>query len=187
MQKNLLERLIRIAEETDENSESQKSSQNSTSDENEASTTREDSENEETSTRNTSIISNTRARPKPSSLTRIERVCLDFSISLLDQQVKEDEYEFLLVEALAVLGLEEKDQKGVDSYPSLLSSFIKISRFLVLQFSLEKSSTLDTDSDSDSGSDTSTYSLRLGNRGVLERISFLINYFLVRSSRSPIN
>ena len=186
-QKNLLERLIRIAEETDENSESQKSSQNSTSDENEASPTREDSENEETSTRNTSIISSTRARPKPSSLTRIERACLDFSISLLDQQAKEDEYELLLVGALAVLGLEEKGWKGVDSYPSLLSSFIKISRFLVLWFSLEKSSTLDTDSDSDSGSDTSTYSLGIGNRGVLERISFLVDRFLVRGSRSPIN
>lgn len=186
-QKNLLERLIRIVEETDENSKSQKSSQNSTSNENEASTTREDSKNEKTSTRNTSIISSTRARPKLSSLTWIERACLDFSISLLDQQAKEDEYELLLVETLVVLELEEKDWKEVNFYLSLLSSFIKISCFLVLWFSLEKSSTLNTDSNSNSDLNTSIYSLELENREVLERISFLVDHFLVRSSRSSIN
>jgi len=186
-QKNLLERLIWIVEEMNENSKSQKLSQNSTSNENEASTTRKDSKNEKTSTRNTSIISSTRARSKLSSLTRIERTCLDFSISLLDQQAKEDEYELLLVKTLVVLELEEKDWQEVDFYLSLLSSFIKISRFLVLWFSLEKSSTLNTDSNLNSDLNTSIYSLELENREILERISFLVDHFLVRSSRSSVN
>lgn len=46
---------------------------------------------------------------------------------------------------------------------------------------------MNTDSNSNSGLNTSIYSLELENREVLERISFLVDHFLVRSSRSSIN
>ena len=53
-------------------------------------------------------------------------------ISLLDQPVRTHEYDCPLIMALAVLGAKLDGWKGVHEYPSLLSSILKTSRFLVL-------------------------------------------------------
>ncbi len=80
---------------------------------------------------------------------------LVFSTSLLDHSTSEDEYELLLVNVLAVLGLDQRGFRGSDSYPSILSLFLKISRFLVLRLAFENSSSIENNlNDLDSTSST---------------------------------
>ena len=62
---------------------------------------------------------------------------MDFCIELLNQTVTRREYDSALVCALAVLGVDEDGWKGPDRYPPILSSMIKIARFMVVQKALE--------------------------------------------------
>lgn len=70
------------------------------------------------------------------SLTSVEEACLDFCISLLDQQVQAEEYESPLICALALLGVSDSGWLGPERYPSILSAVIKMSRFMVVQSAL---------------------------------------------------
>ena len=186
-QKKALEILIRLGETALENG-NENSAKNDETSSNPFETSEEETEDDEFNNKDISTISiRAKAREPPSSLTRLERACLDFSISLLDQKALQDEYELPLIGALAVLELTEKGFKGVDSYPSLLSSVIKISRFLVLRYLFKENSfqnTLDSNSDLES-----TFSLGLGLRDleVLDRIKTLVDRFLIRGSNSPIS
>jgi hypothetical protein len=61
---------------------------------------------------------------------------MDFVIELLNQQIQSSEYECALVCALAVLGVSDHEGgrpwKDPHSYPQILSSVIKISRFVIV-------------------------------------------------------
>jgi len=124
---------------------------------------------------------------------RLEKALLDFSLLLLDYISSRDEYDLPLIGALAVLGLDRNGFRGLDSYPSILSSILKISRFLVLRYSFEDSTTPNLDDD-DGDDDSSTLStpdrlfsgLDLGN-GSLDRVKVLVDRFLIRGSNTPIN
>jgi hypothetical protein len=70
-------------------------------------------------------------------LTGIQRACLDFCVELLNHTISRHEYDNALVCALAVLGVKEDGWKGPDQYPPILSSMIKIVRFMVVQKALE--------------------------------------------------
>ncbi len=150
----------------------------------------ETSEEDEGSIKENSLI-RTRKSRKIRALSRLEKALLAFSISLLDQSTSEDEYELPFVGALAVLGLEESGFRGVDSYPSILSSILKIGWFLVLRLAFENSPTIETSSDN-SESDSGTISTMeehfsdSGDReGLLLRLETMVNRFLIRGSRSP--
>jgi len=133
---------------------------------------------------------------KLSSLTTLEKALLDFTISLLDQSTSEDEYDLALVDALAVLGVQQNRFRGVDSYPSILSSILKTSRFLVLRYSFENSSRISTTrgkeiaEDSDSSTSSTPEQLFSGldlGEGPLSRLKTLVNRFLIRGTRTPID
>ncbi|KAL1998140.1 hypothetical protein VTN02DRAFT_6787 [Thermoascus thermophilus] len=66
------------------------------------------------------------------ALTLLQGACLDFCIKLLNQQMKLDEYECLMVGVLAVLGCHKCGWCWTNSYLSLLSKVIKIACFLVM-------------------------------------------------------
>jgi len=127
-------------------------------------------------------------------LSRLEKALLDFSLSLLDHISSRDEYDLPFIGALAVLGLDRNGFRGPDSYPSILSSILKISRFLVLRYSFEDSTTPNLDDDDDDDDESSTLStpdrlfsgLDLGN-GPLDRVKVLVDRFLIRGSNTPIN
>jgi hypothetical protein len=61
---------------------------------------------------------------------------MDFMIELLNQRIRSTEWELALVCALAVLGVGDHDAsrpwKDPHSYPPILSSVIKVSRFVVV-------------------------------------------------------
>lgn len=66
-------------------------------------------------------------------LTSIQRACLQFCMTLLDQRNIDHDYDSALICGLAVLGVGETGWKGVDAYPPILSMLIKIARFMVVQ------------------------------------------------------
>ena len=73
---------------------------------------------------------------QPHRLEPVEARCMDFVIELLNQRIQSSEYECALVCALAVLGVSDHDGgrpwKDPHSYPPILSSMIKISRFVIV-------------------------------------------------------
>ena len=150
-------------------------------------------ENEDENEEEILIIRAPKYSRKVSRLSNIEKALLSFILSLLDNKSEKDEYELPLIDSLAVLGLEENGFRGPDSYPSILSSILKITRFFVLRFAFEPS--LEYSSDSDSDSDLSDLSpepdlLFPGENldtGSLERLRALIDRFLIRGSYSTIH
>src|SRR6266480_1839582 len=156
----------------------------------------EDADNDETNNTDTN-------KPKP--LARIQRACLDFCIELLNQTVTRREYDSALVCALAVLGVDEDGWKGPDRYPPILSSMIKIARFMVVQKALEIAGPVNDedefnddspyDFNEDSGYDSGSGSIspptappaaaRQQHRGCLQFVAMMMDKFMVRGSHSP--
>jgi hypothetical protein len=68
----------------------------------------------------------------------LDRICLQFCISLLDHTLKGDIFESTVVGFLAVLAVdpEKKIFRDASSFTSYLSAFVKISQMLVIQMSV---------------------------------------------------
>lgn len=124
---------------------------------------------------------------EPPALTAIQRACLTFCIALLDHTVTRNEYDCALVCALAVLGVKEDGWKGPELYPPVLSSTIKVARFMVVQQALELSAPFDDDEfDSDSAYESEGGSNpRRRPKGCLEFVQQMMDRFMVRGSHSP--
>ena len=123
---------------------------------------------------------------KLSDLTRLERACLEFLLALLDQSSSEDKYELPLINALAVLGLTKDRFKGTNTYPSLLSSVIKISRFFVLHYSFENSISIQKSKESEDLDNIPTTiqlfsRLDLGNKPLF-RLKTLVDHLLIQDN-----
>jgi hypothetical protein len=71
-------------------------------------------------------------------VARLDCVCLQFCISLLDHTLKGDLFESTIVGFLAVLAVdpEKKIFRDASSFTSYLSAFVKISQMLVIQMSV---------------------------------------------------
>ncbi|KAJ5202160.1 uncharacterized protein N7498_006823 [Penicillium cinerascens] len=73
---------------------------------------------------------------QPHRLEPVEARCMDFVIELLNQRIQSSEYECAFVYALAVLGVSDHEGgrpwKDPHSYPLILSSMIKVSRFVIV-------------------------------------------------------
>ena len=66
-------------------------------------------------------------------LDSVQEACLDFGIELLNQRDQGNEYDCALACALAAMaGMEMGVDGRVDSYTSVLSKVIKVSRFMVV-------------------------------------------------------
>jgi hypothetical protein len=72
---------------------------------------------------------------------RLDDICLDFCIALLDHNLKGDLFESAILGYLAVIGIDIKSSRFHEaySYTPLLSGFIKISQMLVLEKALRSS------------------------------------------------
>ena len=68
-------------------------------------------------------------------LDRLDRLCLDFAISLLDHPLRHSHYESVLLSALAVLGFRFEDEgwKTAKIYTPVYAAVVKVARMLVLQ------------------------------------------------------
>jgi superfamily II DNA helicase RecQ len=142
----------------------------------------EDMEEEETN----------QAKPKP--LTSIQKACLDFCVELLNQTISQREYDSALVCALAVLGIKEDGWKGPDQYPPILSSIIKIARFMLVQKALEIMSpdgkdAFNNDRPYDFGFEETSHPVPAPvgkeHKGCLQLVARMMDTFMVRGSHSP--
>ncbi|RAQ58266.1 hypothetical protein COH20_007739 [Aspergillus flavus] len=69
-------------------------------------------------------------------MSDIEQACLGFCIELLNQTYYAQEYESVLICAMAMLGRGESGWRDAKSYPPILSRVIKIARFMIIQKAL---------------------------------------------------
>jgi RecQ family ATP-dependent DNA helicase len=127
------------------------------------------------------------ARKKPRGLSGIQKACLEFCIALLNQSITRREYDSPFVCALAVLGVREDGWRGPELYPPILSSIIKIARFMVVQQALELSDPFDEEEfDSDSAYESDDNSTqRCQRQGCLQLVQKMMDKFMVRGSHSP--
>jgi superfamily II DNA helicase RecQ len=124
---------------------------------------------------------------KPEGLSKLQKACLQFCIALLNQSITRKEYDSPLICALAVLGVAEDGWKGPELYPPVLSSTIKIARFMVIQQALELSEPFQEDEfDSDSAYESDNNSQPPPRRkGCLQFVKEMMDKFMVRGSHSP--
>jgi hypothetical protein len=114
------------------------------------------------------------AGARQEKLTRLQKACVDFCISLLNHRITRKEYDSPLVCALAVLGVKEEGWKGAEQYPPILSAVIKITRFMVVQQGLEladlhdREGTDDDDDDFNNSAYESAPSARRRPKGYLQ-------------------
>ena len=136
-------------------------------------------------------INPNQTKPKPKPLTHIQKVCLDFCVALLNQTMTGREYDSALVCALAVLGVREEGWQGPDRYPPILSSVVKVARFMVVQKALEM---VGPDGE-DEFNDDEPYDVEnrrvnegTGNtrhKGSLQFVADMMDAFMVRGSHGP--
>ena len=134
-------------------------------------------------------------------LNQVDKSCLNFCIELLDQRITRTEYESPLVNALAVLGVEEDRWLGLDRYPPILSRMIKLARMIVVQHAWENSNEdeqantsgsvsqmrelLSNESDHDEENESEPEGFVTEGTGFLERVRDMMNRFMIRGSHSP--
>jgi hypothetical protein len=70
-------------------------------------------------------------------LSPIQKRCLDFCIELLNQREVQREYDSAMVCAMAILGLRERGWRTPKDYPPMLSSIVKVARFMIIQKAIE--------------------------------------------------
>ena len=94
----------------------------------------------------------------PSASSVAQATVLRFCIELLNQKVNRRESDIALVGALAVLGISPSGNsfRGPESFPSILSSIIKVAHFMVVQYA-ETLSISPRRSESNPGSSACTF------------------------------
>jgi hypothetical protein len=138
----------------------------------------------------------TEAAPKstasagPEKLTRLQKACLEFCITLLDHHITCREYDSPMVCALAVLGVKEDGWKGPEQYPPILSAVIKIARFMVVQKELELVDQQDAEDTDDDDFDDSAYESGASpsprrQKGCLQFVKRMMDQFMVRGTHGP--
>ena len=78
-------------------------------------------------------VNSTREKESERSLKLIERSCLMFCISLLNQQITNHEYDSSLICALTILRVKKNEWLSSNRYSFILSTMIKISRMMMIQ------------------------------------------------------
>ena len=134
-------------------------------------------------------------------LNQVDKSCLDFCIVLLDQGITRTEYDSSLVNALAVLGVDEDRWLGPDRYLPILSRMTKLARMMVVQHAWENSDEderadtsgsasqmrelLSDDSDHDEENESEQERFATEGTGCLGRVRDMMNRFMIRGSHSP--
>jgi len=124
----------------------------------------------------------------PYQLRSLAKACLTFCIALLDERMTHKEYHSPMVCALAVLGVKIDGWLGPDRYPPILSTVIKISRFMVIQDALETTDLVESEfsgEDSRPSSSNSDARSREVQQDCLWLVQDAMNRFMVRGSHSP--
>jgi len=70
---------------------------------------------------------------KLKELLKIQKMCLDFCIKLLNQFISQREYNSVLICALTVLNVKKDSWKGSEQYSLILSAVIKVACFMMMQ------------------------------------------------------
>ena len=144
-------------------------------------------------------LENVNSQDDQAALAPFPKACLEFCISLLDEQIRQNEYNSVMVCALAVLGVKKDGWLGPDRYPSILSAVIKLSRFMVIQDALETAGPIEPksregrrpSSSSDSSSESSNHNSSSRDRQIgfrkdcLGLVKEAMDRFMVRGSHSP--
>lgn len=127
------------------------------------------------------------------ALEGVPRACLAFCISLLCQNAHQHEYENALVCALAVLGVEPHGWKGYNTYPPILSSIIKVGRFMIIQHAFQETThehhSADSEDSEDETHDDHHQSHPFGEEpkqvGCIDVVQQMVEQYMLRTSHSP--
>ena len=131
-------------------------------------------------------------------LSPIQKRCLDFCIELLNQRVVQREYDSAMVCAMAVLGLRERGWRTPEDYPPMLSSIVKVARFMIIQKAIELAGPMreraelasamedaDWDGDSAYGGSPPPSAPAPPAKGCLYWVGRMTDQFMVRGSQGP--
>jgi superfamily II DNA helicase RecQ len=116
-------------------------------------------------------------------LTELQTAVLRFCIALLNQPARVHERECAMVCALAVLGVDANGWMTPDTYPPLLSSVIKLARFMVVQVAVRDGGP--DDSDSSSISSKSTGPELESKLGCIRLVEQMMDKFMIRGTHTP--
>ena len=107
---------------------------------------------------------------------------------MINEPIETDEINCPLVIVLAVSGVKQTGFHGPESYPSILSAILKVSRFFVLRFCYEGTTTpyeeIDIDLDDSHVSNTSKSN---SIDRPLDRVKSMVNEFMIRDTHTPID
>ena len=140
-------------------------------------------------------------------LRAVHRACLTFCVELMNQTIHNREYDMAMVCAAAVLGVHpQQGFRDPETYPPIISSIIKVARFMIIQVAEEMArpeeddeqyspchSAMDFEGDADSGYDSEGSSPGRGSprrRRSKPTTSFgwvqqMVRTFMARGSASP--
>ena len=126
-------------------------------------------------------------------LPKVQKTLLAFCISLLDQRIDTHENKCPFLIGLALLGVKENGWHGVETFPSKLSSILKISRFFIIRYAYESlAEPIPMENDSENELDSSDSSDIEGlfpsnTQQPLDQLTNLVDRFMIRGSHSPIH
>ncbi|KAK6365036.1 hypothetical protein LTR81_028063, partial [Elasticomyces elasticus] len=157
-----------------------------------------------------------RETPPDPQLRAVHRACLRFCIELMNQTIHNQEYDMAMVCATAVLGVHAQHGfRNPESYPPILSSIIKVARFMIIQQAEEIAqpteddsqyspcaSSMQFESDADSGYDSEDRSPVRRQRGQAQHsrpaghvvppttsfgwVQHMVRTFMARGTAGPI-
>ena len=113
-------------------------------------------------------------------LDGVARACLEFCVALLCEKAREHEYEHALVCALAVLAVDREGWKGYDTYPPILSSVIKVSRFMIIQHRFHESRKEEDEEDDEQDMEDGKKVL-----GCIDIVTRMVDQYMLRTSHGP--
>jgi superfamily II DNA helicase RecQ len=118
-------------------------------------------------------------------LRGVAKACLRFCVTLLNQKMRQREYESAMVCVLAVLGVKSDGWRDAGDYPPILSKVIKISRFMMIQTAVHAAEREGDRSDSSRPSSREHASARPERVGCLGLVARMMDEFMIRGSHSP--
>src|SRR5271170_6841280 len=112
-------------------------------------------------------------------LTELQKKCLEFCISLLDDKARFNPYECALVVAISVFGATQQGWRGPDTYAPFLSGIIKLARMMIVQHVMTEAGYGADDSDS------SVRSLGDDKPDPMKMLRDMVNKFMIKGTHSP--
>ncbi len=117
-------------------------------------------------------------------LSRIQKACLNFDLTLLNDHIMHKKYDSSLMCALTMLRIKNNEWMNVSNYSFILFVMIKISRFMMIQQELKMNDSNRLDSQDSHSSSFSIEEIRIVQSECLKYIMKMMNQFMIQDSYS---